>query len=104
MKAMKNYVKEISMETADKVITMATELNILFDGFDGTLLDNYIVYNDSDTQIKFGRSKPRKYIIIEEFYKNCWTSGLRMTCTDDDKLADEFLERHETFEEEEILA
>ena len=92
------------METADKVITMATELNILFDGFDGTLLDNYIVYNDSDTQIKFGRSKPRKYIIIEEFYKNCWTSGLRMTCTDDDKLADEFLERHETFEEEEILA
>lgn len=101
---MKNYVKEISMETADKVITMATELNILFDGFDGTLLDNYIVYNDSDTQIKFGRSKPRKYIIIEEFYKNCWTSGLRMTCTDDDKLADEFLERHETFEEEEILA
>ena len=101
---MKNYVKEISMETADKVITMATELNILFDGFDGTLLDNYIVYNDSDTQIKFGRSKPRKYIIIEEFYKNCWTSGLRMTCTDNDKLADEFLERHETFEEEEILA
>ena len=104
MNKMKNYVKEISMETADKVITMATELNILFDGFDGTLLDNYIVYNDSDTQIKFGRSKPRKYIIIEEFYKNCWTSGLRMTCTDDDKLADEFLERHETFEEEEILA
>ena len=101
---MRNYVKEISMETADKVITMATELNILFDGFDGTLLDNYIVYNEKDTQIKFGRSKPRKYIIIEEFYKNCWTSGLRMTCTDDDKLADEFLERHETFEEEEILA
>ena len=101
---MKNYVKEISMETANKIITMATELNILFDGFDGTLLDNYIVYNDSDTQIKFGRSRPRKYIIIEEFYKNCWTSGLRMTCTDDDKLADEFLERHETFEEEEILA
>ena len=101
---MKNYIKEISMETANKIITMATELNILFDGFDGTLLDNYIVYNDSDTQIKFGRSKPRKYIIIEEFYKNCWTSGLRMTCTDDDKLADEFLERHETFEEEEILA
>ena len=101
---MENYIKEISMETANKIITMATELNILFDGFDGTLLDNYIVYNDSDTQIKFGRSKPRKYIIIEEFYKNCWTSGLRMTCTDDDKLADEFLERHETFEEEEILA
>ena len=101
---MKNYVKEISMETANKIITMATELNILFDGFDGTLLDNYIVYNNEDTQIKFGRSKPRKYIIIEEFYKNCWTSGLRMTCTDDDKLADEFLERHETFEEEEILA
>ena len=101
---MKNYVKEISMETADKVITMATELNILFDGFDGTLLDNYIVYNDASTQIKFGRSKPRKYIIIEEFYKNCWTSGLRMTCTDNDRLADEFLERHETFEEEEILA
>ena len=101
---MKNYVKEISMETANKIITMATELNILFDGFDGTLLDNYIVYNDSDTQIKFGRSKPRKYIIIEEFYKNCWTSGLRMTCTDDDELADEFLERHETFEEEGILA
>ena len=101
---MKNYVKEISMETANKIITMATELNILFDGFDGTLLDNYIVYNEKDTQIKFGRSKPRKYIIIEEFYKNCWTSGLRMTCTDDDKLADEFLERHETFEEEEILA
>ena len=100
---MENYIKEISMETANKIITMATELNILFDGFDGTLLDNYIVYNDSDTQIKFGRSKPRKYIIIEEFYKNCWTSGLRMTCTDDDKLADEFLERHETFEEEEIL-
>ena len=101
---MKNYVKEISMETANKIITMAAELNILFDGFDGTLLDNYIVYNEKDTQIKFGRSKPRKYIIIEEFYKNCWTSGLRMTCTDDDKLADEFLERHETFEEEEILA
>ena len=101
---MKNYVKEISMETADKVITMATELNILFDGCDGTLLDNYIIYNDSDTQIKFGRSKPRKYIIIEEFYKNCCTSGLRMTCTVDDKLADEFLERHDTFEGEEILA
>ena len=101
---MKNYVKEISMETADKVITMATELNILFDGFDGSLLDSYIVYNNEDTKIKFGNSKPRKYIIIEEFYKNCWTSGLRMTCTDDDKLADEFLERHETFEEEEILA
>ena len=101
---MKNYVKEISMETANKIITMATELNILFDGFDGTLLDNYIVYNDADTQIKFGRSKPRKYIIIEEFYKNCWTSGLRMTCTDDDKLADEFLDKHDDYVEEEILA
>ena len=101
---MKNYVKEISMETASKIITMATELNILFDGFDGTLLDNYIVYNEKDTQIKFGRSKPRKYIIIEEFYKNCWTSGLRMTCTDDDKLADEFLDKHDDYVEEEILA
>ena len=101
---MRNYVKEISMETADKVIQMATELNILFDGFDGSLLDSYIIYNNEDVQIKFGRSKPRKYIIIEEFYKNCWTSGLRMTCTDDDKLADEFLKRHEIFEEEEILA
>ena len=101
---MKDYVKEISMETASKIIEMANELSINYDGFDGTLLDNYIVYNDSDIQIKFGKSKPRKYIIIEEFYKNCWTSGLRMTCTDNDRLADEFLERHETFEEEEILA
>ena len=101
---MKNYVKEISMETASKIIEMANELDLNYDGFDGTLLDNYIVYNDSDIQIKFGKSKPRKYIIIEEFYKNCWTSGLRMTCTDNDRLADEFLERHETFEEEEILA
>ena len=101
---MKNYIKEISMEQASKIIELANELDLNYDGFDGTLLDNYIIYNDADTQIKFGRSKPRKYIVIEEFYKNCWTSGLRMTCTDDDKLADEFLERHETFEEEEILA
>lgn len=101
---MKNYVKEISMETANKIIEMANELSINFEGFDGNLLDNYIVYNEKDIQIKFGKSKPRKYIIIEEFYKNCWTSGLRMTCTDDDNLADEFLKRHETFEEEEILA
>ena len=63
---MKNYVKEISMETADRVIAMATELNILFDGFDGSLLDNYIVYNNEDVQIKFGRTKPRKYIIIDK--------------------------------------
>ena len=101
---MKNYVKEISMETASKIIEMANELDLNYDGFDGTLLDNYIVYNDADTQIKFGRSKPRKYIIIEEFYKNCWTSGLRMTCTDDDKLADEFLDKHDDYVEEEILA
>ena len=101
---MKNYVKEISMETASKIIEMANELSINFEVFDGNLLDNYIVYNEKDTQIKFGRSKPRKYIIIEEFYKNCWTSGLRMTATDDDSFADEFLKRHETFEEEEILA
>lgn len=90
---MRNYVKEISMEQASKIIELANELSINFEGFDGNLLDNYIVYNEKDIQIKFGKSKPRKYIIIEEFYKNCWTSCLRMTATDDDSLASDFLFR-----------
>lgn len=101
---MRNYVKEIGMETANKIIEMANELDLNYDGFDGTLLDNYIVYNDAESRIKFGNTKPRKYIIIEEFYKNEWSSGLRMTATDDDNLANEFLDKHDDYVEEEILA
>lgn len=82
---MRNYTREITMEIVNKLILMLEED---YEIYEGTLLDNFIFYNDRGVTI--GRAKPRKYIIVREFYKNSWSSGLEMIMTDDEKLVDHY--------------
>lgn len=92
---MENYTKEISMGTADKLSMMLEED---YDFYEGTLLDNFIFYNSK--KITVDGVEPRDFIIVREFYKSPWSSGLEMIMTNDEDLVDYYRNLWESEEEE----
>lgn len=93
MKKRKDIVKNIDLETCNKIVDMANGQGLEVIQFDGCLLDDYIIYNH-DT-LKVGRAI-RKYMIIQEYYINEWSSGLELLLTDSDKKVDQFIKQCES--------
>ena len=91
----KDYKVIIDNETVNKLCELLPEG---FDVYEGVLQDNYIFWDTST--IKIGRCKPRKYIMVRAFYKNCWSSGLELIATDSLKKVKEFEAMLREWEEE----
>lgn len=98
----KDYVVNIDMELADNFIELASELGLDCETYEGCLLDNHVIRGAE--QIKLGRVKPRKFIMIKEKYLNEWSSTLELTMTDNEEIINEFEELMKSQEEEEELA
>ena len=92
MKKRKDIIKNIDLETCNKIVDMANSQGLEVIQFDGCLLDDYIIYNH-DT-LKVGRAI-RKYMIIQEYYINEWSSGLKLILTDNNKKVDQFIKEYE---------
>lgn len=93
MKKRKDIIKNIDLETCNKILDMANGQDLEIIQFDGCLLDDYIIYN-YDT-LKVGRAI-RKYMIIQEYYINEWSSGLELLLTDSEKKVDQFIKQCES--------
>ena len=96
----KDLVYNISNKIFDTLISKAMELDLPYYIKEGVLLDNCIIYNEGAQQIRIGRGKPRKYILVEVVYRTTWTSDLILTLTDSDTKANDFMERVKMFENE----
>lgn len=88
MDNMKDLVYNVELETYNKVLNLANEQGYAVEIIEGVLLDSALIYN---SDIKFGRSYPRKYIIFQDHYLNEWSSKLVMTLTDNEELAEQFM-------------
>ena len=86
VKMLKDYVKDINMESAVNLVNFAYDNHYEVTCYEGVLLDNYIIH--SDKTLKVGRAKPREYIILRERFVNEWTSKIEMTLTDNEKTLD----------------
>ena len=89
----RDYKTTIDNEMSNKILELATKNNLHYEMFEGTLQDNCIIYNDYAIRLK--GIKPRKYIIIQEKYLNCWSSELEMIMTDNESKVDEFIKTFE---------
>ena len=78
----------IDNDVVETIISMSIELNSVIEEYEGSLLTNYIVYNDR--KISLGRAKGREYIIAKEKYLNEWSSCYDVIFTDEEKEVDEF--------------
>lgn len=87
MKKQKDLVYDINLKTEEKITKFASELGLVMYQLEGSLMDDWLIENDGSMQI--GRGKPRKYIIIKEYYLSEWSSGLKLILTDDDDKANE---------------
>lgn len=90
---MKNHVVKIDTEGLDKLLEIANDNECEVEEYSGSLLDNYTIENTE--MIRIGRAKPRKYILVEEYYVNEWSSGLQLTMTDDFTLLENFKKQWE---------
>lgn len=73
----------IDTDSLEKILSMSIELNNDIEEYEGSLLNNYIIYNDR--KISLGRAKGREYIIVREKYLNEWSSCYELIFTDDIK-------------------
>lgn len=77
---MKDHRAVIINKDVTRLIKIASDLGLDYTCFEGTLTDSYIIYETD--RIKFGRCKPRKYIILREVYINEYSSGMEMILSD----------------------
>lgn len=75
----KNIIKYGSQEDIDKIIELATKLNLYIFISNGVLLKNYFIRNEN--KINIGKVT-RKNIVIKENYLNEWSSNYRIILTD----------------------
>lgn len=73
-------INNLDLKSCDKIIEFAMSNECDINTSEGSLLDNYIIYNTD--KIRIGRAKPRKYIIIVEKFLNGWSSTLQLIQTD----------------------
>ena len=80
---MKDLEKIISLESCEKILSLACKNDYEIEQFEGGLLDSYLIsYNKT---ISINRAKPRRFIAILEEYVNEWTSQLRLVQTDNEE-------------------
>jgi len=90
---MKDYKADINLKSVEQILKFANDNNHEVDMFDGCCLDNYIIYSNS--KIKIGKLKPRKYIILLEKYLNEWSSVTEMILTDNDLYVESLINQFE---------
>lgn len=82
--------KNVTMETLDKTLKLATENDLDIYQQAGSLLDEYLIINKN---IRFKNSKKiYKYIIFREQYLNGWSSQLNLILSDNTKQTEYFNE------------
>lgn len=93
MSGKRNYKVEISWKDAQSLLSFADSKCCPISCFEGCLLDNYVIYNAKC--IAVNKSKPRKFIILQEKYLNSWSSGIILILTDDEKQVEDFVSKFE---------
>jgi len=83
----------ISYDNVTEIINTCTNKSIDMNVFEGTLLDNYLIY--ANYKVQLNKTVPRKYIIIESVYINSNQSMYNFVQTDNQQLVDEFLQRND---------
>lgn len=86
----RDYVTEITLSSANGLVKFAENKGVEIERYEGSLLDNYILYNHDTISIR--GVKPRKYILLQEKYKNDWSSVTELIMTDDIYKVESFLE------------
>lgn len=89
---LKRIKNEITLNYTNKVLSLASELELDIYCIEGVLNDSYLIYN---TTIRTGRKKPRKYILLTHEYKNSQSDTLYMIQTDNDVEAGNFMKEYE---------
>ena len=80
---MKDYKTEVDNDFVNELCQLADKENIDYEVYEGVLQDNYVFYNAENVET-------HKYIIIREFCKNVWNSGLEMIMTNSQELVDKY--------------
>lgn len=86
----RDYVTEITLNSANGLVEFAENKGIEIERYEGSLLDNYILYNHDKISIR--GVKPRNYIILKEKCQNSWSSVTELIMTDDIGKVESFLE------------
>lgn len=85
--------KNVSKKTLEDTIKLANKHNLEIIQKEGSLLDEYLIYNN---KLNFGKSKKAyKYIIFREIFLNEWSSRQDLILTDDEELTKYFIEYRE---------
>lgn len=100
---MKDYRTIIDNDTVEMFCT--TLYDCLVDSFEGCLFDNYF-FDIGNNNMRWGRVKLRKYVMILEKYLNEWSSCYELYMTDSEKKYRELLgmcyKDREEYEKEEL--
>lgn len=86
---MKDYRIEISSNSANNIVKYFEFHGFNVECKEGVLLDNYCI-EVGENNLKIGKVKVRKYIIIIEKYINEWSSSLEMILTDSKEIYERF--------------
>jgi hypothetical protein len=78
---------EIGSDVFDELMKLADESQVAFDGFEGVLLDNYILYGTENISLA-GESS--KFIILKEKFLNNNSSVMVAIMTDSEDEVDEY--------------
>ena len=81
---MKDVRMTIQLQQAENIVNSLVEMGYNVEILEGSLNDNYFC-EVGENNLKLGRKKLRKYLIIIEKYINEWSSGLEMLLTDNKK-------------------
>lgn len=95
---MKTYNTNITAGLVNDILTFCSDKGIEYNVLEGCLLDNFLIFANYEFSVK--GIKFRKYIIIREKYVTPNSSEYTITFTDDENLANEFLEQVELQEVE----
>ena len=102
---MKDYRTIIDNDTVEMFCTTLNDY--LEDSFEGCMLDNYF-FDIGNNNMRWGRVKPRKYVMILEKGLNEWSSVNELYMTDSEKkyreLFDMYYKDREEYEKEEETA
>jgi len=93
MEKEKIIINQVSSEEIVKLLDFATNRELDFECFEGTLIDNYIIYNNNVIQID--NHPTTEFIIIKEKYLDYWDSTSDVILTDDEELLESYIEEFE---------
>ena len=106
-----DFVAEIDLQSVNNILNYAVESGCEINRYQGSLLDNYIVYDAEELIFKISDSEPynkeynlikdKKYILLKEKFLNEWSSITEITFTNDEQKVIDFEKQFEDREESE---